>query len=106
MVVIGGQRGGACLRAATLRTFGSVGPLSLPALGRTGMICPRCLGKRLVLIVRLDDGASLVDQAATTAYEQECPECHRFGVVHCCDGLTACAEPDTAHYELSRPKSS
>ena len=70
------------------------------------MICPRCLGKCLVLIVRLDDGASLVDQAPTTAYEQECPECRGFGIVHCCDGLTACAEPDTAHYGLSRPKSS
>jgi hypothetical protein len=36
------------------------------------MICPCCLGKRLVLIVRLDEGASLCDQAAASAYEQEC----------------------------------
>ena len=67
------------------------GVASLSAPGGTGMICPCCLGKRLVLIVRLEEGASLRDQAATSTYEQECPECHGFGIVHCCDGLTACA---------------
>lgn len=50
------------------------------------MVCRRCHGKGQI---------NLYHDIQRVGYATHvCPDCEGMGIVHCCDGLTECPEPE------------
>lgn len=67
------------------------------------MICERCQGAGGIRVLRPMTRSEAAEMIGTsTAVDPNwvvsipCPECGGSGVAHCCDGLTACNDAETA----------